>query len=146
MHTTLSRIDLCLGTTSALPLVSAIWYAPKGVSDHPSPVMWLLAQPCSSLPRAPWRLNAFWLKLFLPANTIAQNIERFFLDHVRYADGLVRWDAFKCYLSSIFICTINAIKLGTKEHEMQLALHVKQLEQEYITNSSKYPGYLHRMF
>lgn len=52
-------------------------------------------------------------------------------------DLLVKWDAFKCFffIRGVFISTIN-IKSKMKQHEVQLAQHVRRLEQEYISHPS----------
>lgn len=59
----LSRIDLCVGAPNMVSYTSKVEYFPRVVSDHSPLAFWLLTQPSNSLRRAPWKLNAFWLKI-----------------------------------------------------------------------------------
>lgn len=60
-HGSLSRIDLAVGNSAMLPSVSDISYKPRCVSDHSYMVINLIVTQASTLPKAPWKFNAFWL-------------------------------------------------------------------------------------
>lgn len=74
MHLSLSRIDLCLCTPLTARLLWDIQYLVRGVSDHSPLVISVLARPTTDLPRAPWKLNAFWLNLFPAPERISEEI------------------------------------------------------------------------
>lgn len=53
---------------------SKVEYFPHGVSYHSLIALWLIAQPPTSLPRAQWKINAFWLQLFTSQESIVTQI------------------------------------------------------------------------
>lgn len=63
-HGSLYRIDLTVGSSTMLPFVSAVTYRPRSMSDHSPLILHLTVSPPVTLCKAPWKFNAFWLKLF----------------------------------------------------------------------------------
>lgn len=59
--------------------------------------------PPSTLRRAPWKLNAFWLNLLPSPSQILQDIVHFWGEQADYLDVGVRWDTFKAFLRGLFI-------------------------------------------
>lgn len=82
-----------------------------GVSDHSPLAPWLITQLPTSLPKAPWKLNAFWLKLFTSSDRIARQINGFFQSHSQYPDKIQKLEAFKAYLRGVFLKVL--LKLQT---------------------------------
>lgn len=136
-HMFLSRIDLCLCSTSASQYVEGIQYLPRSISDHSPLLLSLKVKPGTNLPRAPWKLNAFWLNLFPFHEKVERDIVAYWQRHTDHPDTDTAWDAFKAFLRGIFIAEVNAIKRGTAEQRDQVAQMVKRLEAEYIANSGE---------
>lgn len=87
--------------------MSEIKYA---LSDHSPLVLTLEVCPPSTLSRAPWKLNALWLNLFLAQAQIGKKIADFWQDHVGQPDAGVVWETFKAFLRGMFIREIKAFK------------------------------------
>lgn len=136
-HGSLSRIDLSIGTPNLLEYISKIEYFPRGVSDHSPVAVWLSAQPPTSLPKAPWKLNAFWLKLFNSPERISSQIELFFNSHKHLIDTIQTWEAFKAYLRGIFIAEIAMVKRNSSVLLEQVGDQVRQLELAYVTDPTE---------
>lgn len=93
----LSCIDLCVGSPQLLTMVTRVEYFPRGVADHSPLAAHLTTRPAASLPRVPWKLNAFWLKLFTSHERVVKQIKQYFADNRMHTDLAPRWDAFKAY-------------------------------------------------
>lgn len=127
-HSSLSRIDLCLCTPSASPLTADIQYLTRGISDHSPLLIQLNGKPTTTLPRAPWKLNAFWLNLFTSHDKITNELLDYWRRHADHLDMNSAWDAFKEFLRGLFITKVNAIKRNTNEQREQAAQLVRHLK------------------
>lgn len=105
-HLLLLCIDLC--SITATRYVSEIKYALRGISDHSPLALILKVRPPSTLSRAPWKLNAFWLSLF--PFQIAMKITDFPAYSAGYPYVGLVWETSKAFLWGLFIREITAIK------------------------------------
>lgn len=77
----LSRIDLSICSATVSRHISEITYAVRSISDHSPVITSLELRPISSMVRAPWKLNAFWLNLLSAHAQIGTKIENFWRVH-----------------------------------------------------------------
>lgn len=135
-HFSLSRIDLCLCTPQTSHLLQDMQYLVRGVSD-PSPLLvYLNSKPAMTLPRAPWKLNAFWLNIFTSHKRIAAEISEFWLRHAAHPNLNTAWDAFKAFLRGILITEVTGIKTKTIVQKEQSAQLVCRLQAKFIASPS----------
>lgn len=80
----LSRIYLCFVTPNCVMHIPKMQYANRTVSDHSHVVVWLTARPSTTLPKAPRKLNPFWLNLFSDNLSIACRITEQFQIHAHF--------------------------------------------------------------
>lgn len=93
---------------SMLPLVADMMH--MSVSDHSPLVIQILVAPPATLPRAPWKFNGFWLKLFHSHEGIVGGVHKFF-DTQDHNNSIVQqWDAFKAYLRGLVVAELNKVK------------------------------------
>lgn len=69
------------------------------------------------LPKAPWKLNVFWLKLFQSHAEIERIMHEFFAQENHIDSPLVQWEAFKAYLRGILIAAITKVKRSSSHSE-----------------------------
>lgn len=111
-------------------------YFPWRVSDHSSLALWLIAQPPTSLSRAPWKRNATWLKLFTSQEQIVTLIDSFFQSPCHYDNNLQKWETFKAYPIGVFIAEIQMVKRNSSALFEQVGDQVRQLELSYVIDPS----------
>lgn len=114
-----------------------VQYLTRSISDHSSLLVHLKVRPASNLPRAPWKLNAFWLNLFPSHTKIETDIAAYWQRHTDYPDLNAAWDAFKAFLWGLFISEVNASKHNTSAQREQADRLVRRLQAEYIANSGE---------
>lgn len=93
-HGCLSRIDLEVGNLSMLPFVADVIHRPRSVLDHSPLVIQVLVAPPFTLPKAPWKCNAYWLKLFRSHEGIVRSMREFFDTQDQDSSRVEQWDAF----------------------------------------------------
>lgn len=108
----------------------------RGVSDHSPLLVSLVAKPGTDLPRPPWKLNAFLLKLFPSHEWITAEISGFWQRHEDYPDPRLTWEAFKAFLGGILITEVTGIKTKTNAIKDQTEQMVSRLEAEFIAHPS----------
>lgn len=135
-HLSLSRIDLFLCTPAASLFIQEVQYLVRDISDHSPPGDFSSSGPTLTLPRAPWKLNTFWLNLFPSHNRITDKISIYLQANREHPDPLIKWEAFKAFLRGLFMTEVNAIKHNTQVQREQAVQLVRRLEAEFIANSS----------
>lgn len=90
---TMSRIDMAFAPADTLPIVSAVSYLPRGVSDH-APLSVDLAILPGSGPTI-WRLNSYWLEDKVVQGTCRKGITEYWKDNLGTVDPSIEWEAFK---------------------------------------------------
>lgn len=78
MSLSLIVVTICFAATTQY--VSEITYAVRSISDHSSVNTNLEVRPISTMTKAPWKLNAFWLNMFSSHAQIATKIGEFWED------------------------------------------------------------------
>lgn len=86
------------------------------------------------LPRAPWELNAFWLKPFYSHEGIAGSMRKFFTFQDPNNSNLQHWDAFKAYLRDLLVTEMNRVKHASSALKTEVESQVQAMEQLCITN------------
>lgn len=110
-HISLSRIDLCLCTSSVVPLLEDIQYGVWGISDHSPILVFLNTKPTTSLLWAPWKLNAFWMSLITTHDKIATLISAFWQGHSHHPQLLYALHKAPMVIPLKMFCIINSIFL-----------------------------------
>lgn len=123
---------LLLGNDPLLPVLAYSQYEIRHISDHS--LFWVEL----SLPASPrnfgWKLNPFWLSLFL--NSIPELITTLFWQNLNIIElGTVR-DVAKTFLRGQLINLISHIKTKTKAWETFIITEAQKAEEAYVANSS----------
>lgn len=103
-------IDLVVGNSAMFQSISEISYKPRNISDRSHLVIGLIVGSLSNLSRAPWKFNAFRLKLFLSHVDLEGSMQRFFTDQIPTNSILTQWEAFKAYLRGLLITEMTKVK------------------------------------
>lgn len=130
-HGSLSRIDLAVGNPAMLSSVLDISYKPRCVSDHSYMVINLIVSQQTTLPRAPWKFNAFWLQLFTSHVDIEGNIKKF-SSQLGYLSVLTEWETFKTHLKKILSNEVTKIKRHSEALRETLESHANSLKAKYV--------------
>lgn len=133
----LSHFDLCLCSETAARPVSDITYALRGISDHSPLIIDLKVCPLSTLNRAPWKLNAFWLNLITSTPQFIQDNANFWEKQVGDQDVGMRWEMFKAYLRGLFIREINVFKKKSSAQSKGVERLVDDLETQFIADPNE---------
>lgn len=136
-YASLSRIDLCLCSSAAERHISEVTYALRSVSDHSPLIATLEVRPPSTMAKAPWKMNAFWLSLFPSHEQIESHIIDFWRLHEADDQWLVNWEAFKAVLRGLFITEIQAVKRKTHAQREGIENMAKELESKFITDPTQ---------
>lgn len=135
-HGSVSRIELCVGSSHILNLVNKVGYFPREISDHFPMVVHLITCLAVSLLRAPSKLNAFWLKLFSSHERVVKKIEGFFHNNQSYLNVSMKWDTIKACLRGTFMAEIEAVKHNSSALLERVEDQVRQLDLSYVTDPS----------
>ena len=135
-HGCLSRIDLGVGNLSMLPLIADLSHRPRSVSDHSALVIQLLVAPQGNLVKAPWKLNAFWLKLIRSHEEILEEVRGYFAAGDGMEIDVIHWDAFKAYLRGLLIREVNGVKKASTALLIEVESRVQDMERAYIADPS----------
>lgn len=136
-YSSLSRIDLCLCSYVAERYISEVAYALRSVSDHSPLIVTLEVCPPSTVAKAPWKMNAFWLNLFPSHEQIESHVIDFWRIHAADESVAMTWEAFKAVLWSLFITEIQAIKRKTNAQREGIERMAEDLESKFIADPTQ---------
>ena len=135
-HGSLSRIDLGVGNAHMLQYVSKMEYRPRSVSDHSPLIVHLVVSQPTELPKAPWKFNAFWLKLFDSPEIIEESVRGFFTAQDPQGSCVQQWEAFKLFLKRVLVTEINKVKKASSAFLLELEGRVEALEGQFVLDPS----------
>lgn len=120
---------MAFAQTETLPVVSAVSYLPRGVSDHAPLSVSLLLLPGSG--PALWRLNPYWLEDELVQGECRMSISNYWKYNFDKVDPSTEWDAFKSTLRGDFMSITGIVR---KNNQMR----TEELENAMVCAESKY--------
>lgn len=129
-HSTLSCIDLALGTDLSFAFNPTVQYMARGLSDH-SPMQITLSLHSSKLPMH-WKLNLFWFPLFNNTDHMRSQIRGFLIENRHSTSSIVMWDILKVYIRGICIQELSAIKASSRQWAIDASEAVDRAEQAYL--------------
>lgn len=133
-HQSLSRIDLAVGSALLLPLVSAVEYLPRSVSDHSPLRVQLRLGPDVLLPKRCWRLNPFWVQLI--DIVLLKELQEYFQLNESTSSPAVVWDTMKAVVRGLYIREISRRKSKSRELTLAHQQQVVDTESRFVLNPS----------
>lgn len=118
---------------SMLPFVSDLVYRRCSVSDHSPLVVHLTVSLPVTLPKAPWKFNAFW-SYFDPMMGWSGACAKVFTFQDPSTSCLQQWQTVEAYLRGLLITEINRVKHASLDQKVEVESRV--LEQQYIADPS----------
>lgn len=125
-HDGLSHTALSLGNTVLLQHVCYSAYEPRLLSDHSS--FWVWLDVTVSLGQPLWRVNPFWLTLFLSPGDILGALKEFLRFNRHSASAAVVWNSLKALLRGCLIREITGIKRRSEEWEDSVCAELQHRE------------------
>ena len=128
----MSRLDMVFALVETLPVVSAVSYLPRGVSDHAPLSVDLLLLPGPG--PAIWRLNSYWLEDEVVQGECRTGITNYWRDNLGKVDSSPEWDAFKTTLRGTFMSITGVLRKNNRMLTEELETVMVGAESAYASN------------
>lgn len=123
---------MAFASTETLPVVSAVSYLPRGVSDHAPLSVSLLILPGSG--PVLWRLNSYWLEDEIVQGECRTSISNYWKQNLDKVDPPTEWDAFKSTLRGTFMSITGILRKNNKMRTEELENAMLSAESAYASN------------
>lgn len=132
----MSRIDPILISRSLFPMLEAVGFYPRTLSDHAP--YWVVLKFDSPLNTYTWKLSPFWLSVVPGLDEIGVEWDIFFQTNRNSAPFEVVWDSFKSHAHMTLAQRITKYKKNSSHALKQAEQALTVIEREFSSNPTHF--------